>query len=659
MSESGEESPKKKQGDAKKTFSRRTKTTPSVSATTSESTSQTSTEMCKSVEESRKQAFWRREKIEVHPAAITECSESSEETPQLVPMRLFAGSSQVKNLKGNTKTQSSGTEKRAERKVIRVKPAPTPPEMKSKGVKEAEAQVGLPDLNMISAMKAEMKDTTSHGQAKKTAANKEISNELNVTKAKATMDNVRPSSILPTITEEKKPKILLESLFQTSEISNVMEDGQNMKLHNQAWKEERKQMNPNYWENRMKKVIQDLNELAVSSDAQTKKSEPDSYEFSSNMMPKKKKRRSMKTHSNAKSESPDVSELNSVHFCIPLHQMIPGGLPNFGSSCYINASLQCLLTADAFCKELACLLDNSNQNRDDTFLRCFVELWRVRKGFQAQYGMDKLLIDLINSAADNNPEFTVNKQNDAHEFLCYCLTQIEESGRMQDLQEDGSPVKNNFSFKMRNIITCSSCGSQKKNEVEVFNHLSLPLVHHSVDECLYQTVNKTTEVERKCTRCGAEHASSSWMFHTLPRFLIIQLNRFKMHKCHIVLKLNNPMDIQPELQIGNCLPQSDTPRSKNNKAEAREKGRKNTSERETETVTDEVGPTSTYQLISVLSHVGLSAEYGHYLCDCSSGRPEEWITYNDHLVTAITEEDVLRYRSSDAYVLLYERLSTG
>lgn len=185
----------------------------------------------------------------------------------------------MKNLKGNTKTPSSGTGKRAERKVIRVKPAPTPPEMKSKGVKEAEAQVALPDLKKISAMKAEMKDTTSHGQAKKTAANKEISNELNVTKAEATTDSVRPSSILPTITEEKKPNILLESLFQTSEISNVMEDWQNMKLHNQEWKEERKPTNPNYLENRLEKLIWDLNELAVSSDAQMKKSEPDSYEF--------------------------------------------------------------------------------------------------------------------------------------------------------------------------------------------------------------------------------------------------------------------------------------------------------------------------------------------------------------------------------------------
>ncbi|KAK3567269.1 hypothetical protein QTP86_015754, partial [Hemibagrus guttatus] len=356
------------------------------------------------------------------------------------------------------------------------------------------------------------------------------------------------------------------------------------------------------------------------------------------MMPEGKTESTTMTYSDGKSQSPASSDRkswtsdsfdgNSMTLSHTLENEVPpGGLPNFGNTCYVNASLQCLFTAEAFCEQLCCLLDNSNQNR----------------GHIPQA--------LIYSAAEINPEFAIDNQNDAHEFLCHCLTQMEESGRWQGWQEDAyprCPVKNNFVFQMRNIITCSSCGSQQKNKVDLFNHISLPLVYNSVEQCLYDTVNKATEIQSKCTTCEGEFASSSWTFHTLPRFLVMQLNRFTVTEDYKVVKLNTPMDIQPELQIGDCPPQSDTPGTENRKAEARETGsEKNLG-----------GPTSTYRLISVMSHVGTSAQYGHYLSDCSSHSHQQWITYNDKLVTQITEEDVLKKRSTDAYVLLYERVST-
>ncbi|KAF4088672.1 hypothetical protein AMELA_G00057280 [Ameiurus melas] len=333
-------------------------------------------------------------------------------------------------------------------------------------------------------------------------------------------------------------------------------------------------------------------------------------------------------------------------------ELLPGGLPNYGNSCYVNASLQCLFTAGSFCRELSDLLNSSKHTLEDIFLRCFVELSRLRKSSEDQGGSSKdlCLLALIESAAAHKPEFTIHKQNDAHEFLCYCLTQMEESGRKLGWQEDVNPrcpVTSNFKFKMRNIITCSSCGSQQSNKVEVFNHVPIPLKHDSVDKCLSDVVNKLTLLESKCEVCEGESALSRWTFHTLPRFLILQLNRFKLTEYHTVEKLVTPVDITPELQI-NCFPQSDTPGIENSRAEARETERNELG-----------GSTSMYRLISVLSHIGSTACYGHYVSECSSGTPTTWKTYDDKLVTLTSETDVLERRLTSAYVLLYERVSTG
>ncbi|KAI5090676.1 hypothetical protein C0J45_19537 [Silurus meridionalis] len=47
-------------------------------------------------------------------------------------------------------------------------------------------------------------------------------------------------------------------------------------------------------------------------------------------------------------------------------------LPNFDSNCYINASLQCLFTAETFCKELSDLLENASPHIDDKFSRFLI-----------------------------------------------------------------------------------------------------------------------------------------------------------------------------------------------------------------------------------------------------------------------------------------------
>ncbi|XP_046708306.1 uncharacterized protein LOC124387786 isoform X1 [Silurus meridionalis] len=143
-----------------------------------------------------------------------------------------------------------------------------------------------------------------------------------------------------------------------------------------------------------------------------------------------------------------VSSLTPSLFPISHVHTLTEGLTNFGFNCYVNASLQCLFTAETFCGELSNLLDNSFPKVDDTLIRCFVELSRLRNGLKGGHKINKdsLLKDLILSATMINPEFTIDQQNDAHEFLCFCLSEIEEfilghvGKRMWNLDVQSSPI---------------------------------------------------------------------------------------------------------------------------------------------------------------------------------------------------------------------------
>ncbi|MCI4377088.1 hypothetical protein PGIGA_G00199620 [Pangasianodon gigas] len=769
-------------------WSLKSKVHPSVPVTPAESGSKRPTETPGTSEKSTgkkkdgarrtsKWCFWRKNN-KVQPASFTEGSETPQETPQNVFLKLLAGATPGQLSKTNKKTSTSRNEKSAERKQVSVKPASKLPGKKCIQGKEAGVKINLPSSMRITAMKEERKKTTQYEQEKKPTERKETtSNRLNMKKAETKQVSVRPTSKLPGTkrlevkeahvrttamrkekeekrtttlygqekktaerkettsnrlnmkTAETKPVIVspiskhpwtkrievkeahvrtnLQSSAGTTAMKKEKEERKEMTLRGQDRKEERKEMTLYKSEDEMAKFMEVLMELAFSSYMEYKKRMTDPHAFSSKkMIPEGNIKSPIPTPSegnikspiptpsegnikspipapsegnikspipapsegnikspiptpsegNIKSPIPTPSEgnINSTTLTLPPitdKQELTGGLPNFGNNCYVNASLQCLFTAESFCGELSYLLDNSVHKLEYTFLRCFVELSRLRKSSEVQgdISKDSLLLALIESATDINPEFTINEQNDAHEFLCHCLTQMEESGRWLGWQEDVEPrcpVRANFKFKMRNIITCSSCGSQQNNKVEVFNHISLPLVHNSVDQCLYDVVNNPKVLESKCKVCGGEVASSRWTFHTLPRFLILQLNRFKVTEYYTVVKLDMPVEIKPELQI-NCLPQSDTPGIENSKAEARETDRNELG-----------GSAATYRLISVLSHVGSTTLCGHYLSDCSSSS-QQWMTYNDQLVTLTTETDVLKMRSTSAYVLLYERVSTG
>ncbi|KAF5892322.1 ubiquitin carboxyl-terminal hydrolase 37-like isoform X1, partial [Clarias magur] len=442
------------------------------------------------------------------------------------------------------------------------------------------------ETSAMTKKKEEKKRSLLHGQVKETTEKKETTTDrLNMTKSETMQSSISLISTFPGTKDIETP---VRTNLQSSEGLSAM----TKELEREKENDEEIKIFQYFLENEMEGLSEALKRVLISSYTHYRKSLTDPNSFSYNKMTFAESPRSI---------SLPQSSLNM--------QLFNGGLPNVGNSCYVNACLQYLFTAEAFCEELSHLLDSSFHNNVNSFLRCFVNLSRLRKTSKVQGKFDKdcLLLGLIALAADINPEFTIGKQSDAHEFLCHCLTQIEEFGRGLGWKEDSEPkcpVRSNFKFMMRNIIKCSSCGYEQKNKVEEFKHISLPLEHNSVDQCLHDIVNRPTFVESKCEVCGGISASLCLKFQTLPRFLIVQLNRFKMTEYNTVIKQQMPVDIQPELHI-NCFPQSDAPTIGDIKAGERQTDRNElVRERQKDIMNDESGSGTTYQLISVLSHFG-------------------------------------------------------
>ncbi|KAL7867764.1 hypothetical protein SRHO_G00091480 [Serrasalmus rhombeus] len=289
---------------------------------------------------------------------------------------------------------------------------------------------------------------------------------------------------------------------------------------------------------------------------------------------------------------------------------------------------------------------------------CFTELWWMRES--ADWGMKaSLLMEFIEAAAATNPDFTVDTQNDAHEFLFHVLSQMQHIGQMLSCAGGvayACPVTANFGFQLTSVITCCGCGAQKSSKVD-FNHLSLALpAQGSVKDCLRLFFNDEAEVECRCEVCKCNSASCRWAFHTLPRILVLQLKRFRVSSAFTILKQLNRVHIDSELQL--TLPVQRVPEEHTHK-EAKPPDhlglhtRQQTDKRQTER--NELGESVfRFSLVSVLNYVGHSIHSGHYLSDCSSLSGSCWLSYNDESVTMITEERVVKKRQRSAYVLFYE-----
>ncbi|XP_030298657.1 uncharacterized protein LOC115597106 isoform X2 [Sparus aurata] len=294
------------------------------------------------------------------------------------------------------------------------------------------------------------------------------------------------------------------------------------------------------------------------------------------------------------------------------------GLPNLAQTCYMNSTLQGLLTLTHFMQEV------HNQHTVWNF-HPQSELIRMEKKC--------VLFAFKKSIAELNSQFDDDSQKDVCEFLSCVLTKTRSLS--VDLHQSAvnmgmtctCPVNAHMAFQMLSTRSCMGCGLQSKS-IKDYVNLSLDLAYRGSVSQFLQSYLKKNQLEYCCKSCSTQESSQQWSFVSLPNVLIIQLQRFTSTKSDNLRKLDIRVEITRELMLN-----SDS----------------NTTEQ------------THYSLVSIISHLGSSAVSGHFICDGayrqqeSGDMTDRWLTYIDNIIKESTAKFICQLRQKTAYVLFYEK----
>ncbi|KAK1887565.1 Ubiquitin carboxyl-terminal hydrolase 37 [Dissostichus eleginoides] len=327
----------------------------------------------------------------------------------------------------------------------------------------------------------------------------------------------------------------------------------------------------------------------------------------------------------------DIQELISVsHQAKTPPTAGSGRFPNIGQTCYMNSSLQSLLTLENFVKDFQRQKQVWCSAFDAQLIRKFMRIRDARTSTDS-YNKMRLLQSFKGEISVKAPEFRGCEQNDAHEFLTSILNQIWTlSPLLQDIAAYMGtgytcPVESNLVFRVENIRTCKSCGTQSRRQ-EVLTNLSLDLVPGGCVGDMIQEYHKETMLEYKC-ECGGRTSCQRSYFKTLPKVLILHLKRFCFTSSYKLRKVQDSIKLERDLVVS----------SKEDEA--------------------------CYSLVSVVSHLGNCGEAGHYICDGvhPDDHPDEpsdhWLTFNDAEISGTTGGSVCEQRKQTAYILFYKKQS--
>ncbi|BHF67482.1 Ubiquitin carboxyl-terminal hydrolase 31 [Sparganum proliferum] len=186
-----------------------------------------------------------------------------------------------------------------------------------------------------------------------------------------------------------------------------------------------------------------------------------------------------------------------------LPQPLPPGFHNLGNTCYINTTLQCLLTVHPLLQWLLKVDKQGNSSSssipsDPRLTDSLSDLVAAtfRRKYKSELQKFRELVGVL------QPEFKEAREQDAQEFLLLLLNRLHEENVLPSSPStaaaSGSEVQRIFAGEMRTSVVCSKCRdpTQEKTSFfhrkptsecstgEVFLSLSLPipLQEEQIDE---------------------------------------------------------------------------------------------------------------------------------------------------------------------------------
>lgn len=356
------------------------------------------------------------------------------------------------------------------------------------------------------------------------------------------------------------------------------------------------------------------------------------------------------------------------------------GLTNFGVTCYMNSTLQCL----------SATIPLSQFFTDRIYENYVQKNWKGSSGIMPKFYAN--LIQAIwnddcegikpssfrNFCGRMNREWVIDRQQDAKEFFDFLvdclhedlnmhwdrtplrpLTTAEETQRerMQIVQaspiewqryehRDRSYVSSLFAGQHASRLRCLACG-KTSTTYEAFYSISIEIPRSGsgrIYDCLrsYTKEEKLSELWR-CPNCKCEREATKQIILTrLPQFLVIHFKRFAASRFERAKKLSTPIDFplhglnMDDFVIGRPPAVPD------------QEGK----------IDLATAPPYQYDAYGVLKHKGSTLEEGHYISYVKDPGRGVWRCFNDERHDDIEPSKLTGYhklQDHEAYIVFFQR----
>ena len=362
------------------------------------------------------------------------------------------------------------------------------------------------------------------------------------------------------------------------------------------------------------------------------------------------------------------------------------GLVNFGVTCYMNATIQCLMAT----------LPLSHFFLDDRWRDYTQKNWKGSNGIMPEIYANLIRSlwkgdtqsirpsSLRNLCARLNREWGVDRQQDAKEFFDFLLDCLHEDLNFnwnktplnpltfeQEINRERMPasrasliewqrythreqsfIADLFAGQHASRLRCTTC-KNTSTTYEAFYSISVEIPRKGrgdIYDCLHsycQEEKLSGDEVWKCPYCKCEREATKKITITrAPQILVIHFKRFSASKSEMARKVHTPIEFPlHQLNIGAYMIPPPPPNSK--EALALNENREQAST-----------PPYVYDCYAVMRHLGSSVSSGHYIALVKDGNRACWRKFDDQQTSDFDpakSRPEQRLQNEQAYLLFYGR----
>jgi ubiquitin carboxyl-terminal hydrolase 8 len=382
------------------------------------------------------------------------------------------------------------------------------------------------------------------------------------------------------------------------------------------------------------------------------------------------------------------------------------GLTNFGVTCYMNSTLQCLS---------ATIPLSSFFLEDDRYKQYRQKNWKGSSGIMPELytnlirSLWKQDVEVIkpttfrNFCGRMNREWVIDRQQDAKEFFDFLVDCLHEDLNVnwartplkpltfaEEMQRERTPIAQASTYEWSRFqhrdfsyisslfagqhasrLRCITCHNTSTT-YEAFYSISVEIPkagQGNLQDCLRsycQEERLSGDEVWKCPHCKCEREATKQIILTrLPQFLVIHFKRFSASKTESARKIHTPIDFPLyNLNMDHYVISRPLPTSNGTTTTTNNTNGYNAPTNKTLSTDPATTPPFTYDAYGVLRHIGSSGNGGHYVSLVKDSGRGCWRKYDDER-TVDFEPARLRDKegrgggmtNAEAYIVFYQRSS--